>query len=108
MERNSEQISGLEEPIHLCHRAISANSLSLISAVIAAIISQLSCAQPVRAELRKRPNIILILADDMGFSDADCYGGEIATPALDRLAGTGFVSPRCTTHPNASRRGPVC
>ena len=36
-----------------------------------------------------RPNFILILADDMGFSDIGCYGSEIATPNLDRLAGAG-------------------
>ena len=36
-----------------------------------------------------QPNIILILADDMGFSDIGCYGSEIATPNLDRLAGNG-------------------
>ena len=34
----------------------------------------------------KRPNVVLILADDMGFSDIGCYGGEIHTPNLDRLA----------------------
>ena len=34
----------------------------------------------------QRPNIVIILADDMGFSDAGCYGGEIRTPNLDRLA----------------------
>ncbi len=33
-----------------------------------------------------RPNIIVILSDDMGFSDLGCYGGEIQTPHLDRLA----------------------
>ncbi len=38
---------------------------------------------------RKRPNIILIMADDMGFSDIGCYGGEISTPNLDRLASGG-------------------
>src|SRR5260221_7010279 len=37
-----------------------------------------------------RPNILLILADDMGFSDAGCYGGEIATPNLDALAEDGL------------------
>jgi arylsulfatase A-like enzyme len=36
-----------------------------------------------------RPNIILIMADDLGFSDIGCYGGEIATPNLDALAGNG-------------------
>lgn len=41
-----------------------------------------------------QPNIILILADDMGFSDIGCYGSEIRTPNLDRLAadGTRFSS----------------
>ena len=37
-----------------------------------------------------RPNIVLIVADDMGFSDLGCYGGEIETPHLDRLAKGGL------------------
>jgi arylsulfatase len=36
-----------------------------------------------------RPNIIVILSDDMGFSDLGCYGGEIHTPVLDKLAAGG-------------------
>ncbi len=42
------------------------------------------------AETTTRPNIILILADDMGWSDLGCYGSEIATPHLDRLANRGL------------------
>ena len=37
-----------------------------------------------------RPNIVLILADDMGFSDIGCYGSEIETPNLDRLGARGI------------------
>ena len=38
----------------------------------------------------KRPNIIVTMADDMGFSDIGCYGGEINTPVLDSLAANGL------------------
>ncbi len=48
-----------------------------------------------------KPNIILILADDMGFSDIGCFGSEVSTPNLDRLASRGirinqfYNNPRC-------------
>jgi arylsulfatase len=35
------------------------------------------------------PNVVVVLADDLGFSDLGCYGSEIATPNLDRLAANG-------------------
>ncbi|MFD0958191.1 arylsulfatase [Paenibacillus chungangensis] len=38
----------------------------------------------------RRPNVVLILNDDMGYSDIGCYGGEIETPNLDRLAAEGI------------------
>lgn len=47
-----------------------------------------------------RPNIVVILADDMGFSDIGCYGGEIPTPSIDRLAREGL---RFTQFYNTSR-----
>ena len=37
-----------------------------------------------------RPNIILIMSDDMGYSDIGCYGSEVATPTLDKLAADGL------------------
>lgn len=43
----------------------------------------------------KRPNFVIILADDMGYSDPGCYGGEIATPNLDRLAAGGLRFSQC-------------
>jgi arylsulfatase len=57
-------------------------------------------SQPQNAGLATRPNIILILADDMGFSDLGCYGSEINTPNLDQL-GTGGI--RFTQFYNAAR-----
>jgi len=49
------------------------------------------------------PNVIVLLADDMGYSDAGCYGGEIATPNLDRLAREGL---RFTQFYNTARCWP--
>ena len=37
-----------------------------------------------------KPNVVIIMADDMGYSDLGCYGGEISTPNLDRLANGGI------------------
>ncbi len=42
------------------------------------------------ASASQKPNILLILADDLGYSDLGCYGGEIATPNLDSLATNGL------------------
>lgn len=62
------------------------------------------CSQLSVAALPAKPNIILILADDLGFSDIGCYGGEIATPNLDRLAAGGL---RLTQMHNTARCWPT-
>lgn len=58
--------------------------------------------EPKKNELR--PNILLILADDMGYSDIGCFGSEIPTPNLDRLAKNGI---RFSQFYNASRCCPT-
>ena len=52
---------------------------------------------------RRRPNILLVLADDMGYADAECYGGEIHTPNLSGLAAGGL---RFTQHYSTGRCWP--
>jgi len=52
----------------------------------------------------RRPNIVLILADDLGFSDVGCYGGEIDTPHIDSLATAGM---RFTQFYNCARCVPT-
>ena len=62
-----------------------------------------SSAQP-KGKRDTRPNIIIILADDMGFSDIGCYGSEIETPNIDKLARNGL---RFSQFYNAARCCPT-
>ena len=55
-----------------------------------------------------RPNILLIMADDLGFSDLGCYGGQIRTPHLDRLAAGGLRFTQFYNTGAAGRRGVRC
>ncbi|MHC5058096.1 MAG: arylsulfatase [Planctomycetota bacterium] len=59
---------------------------------------------PARAVAREKPNVVLIMVDDMGFSDLGCYGGEIETPTLDRLAAGGI---RFTQFYNTAKCSPT-
>ncbi|MEQ9296937.1 MAG: arylsulfatase [Cyclobacteriaceae bacterium] len=58
-----------------------------------AVITCFGCSSQPKKPSSHPPNILLILADDMGWSDLGCYGSEIATPHLDQLAfdGTRFT-----------------
>jgi arylsulfatase A-like enzyme len=62
-------------------------ALTMRLAAIATMV--LAAATPASAAPR-RPNILLVLADDVGFSDVGCYGGEIHTPTIDALAAEGL------------------
>jgi len=54
------------------------------------LLFQTSNSNSARHLKTKRPNIIFIMADDMGYSDIGCYGGEISTPNIDQLAANGI------------------
>src|SRR5215218_2130157 len=54
--------------------------------LLAALLATFLCAVSRGDD---RPNIIIVLVDDMGFSDIGCYGSEIPTPNLDKLAKEG-------------------
>lgn len=67
--------------------------------------NSLSAAEKPFRQAQDRPNIIVILADDMGYSDLGCYGGEIQTPNIDALAreGVRFTGLRNTSRCTPSR-----
>ncbi len=73
---------------------------------VALLVVLLFCCRAVAAatEQPSRPNIVIVLVDDMGFSDLGCYGGEIETPNIDRLAREGM---RFTQFYNAGRCCPT-
>lgn len=56
--------------------------------ILFAVLALGCCGHCAAAETK--PNIIVILADDLGWSDLGCYGGEIETPQLDALAKDGL------------------
>jgi arylsulfatase len=55
-----------------------------------ALVVSVAAAGAVQAGTSAKPNILVILADDLGYSDISCYGSEIQTPNLDRLAANGI------------------
>ena len=70
-------------------RPTNAISILFAAVVLAPLSSRAADTQP------PRPNILVILADDLGYSDLGCYGGEIHTPNLDALAAGGVRFVQC-------------
>jgi arylsulfatase len=73
---------------------------------ISGVIALAGCAENNAPEdtTKEKPNIILIMGDDIGYSDIGCYGSEIRTPNLDRLAENGL---RFRTFYNSSKCNPT-
>ena len=82
------------------HVGVPAVTAMVLVAAAACLLT--GCKTTSKTELAKPPNILLIVADDLGFSDIGPYGGEISTPALDQLAKEGLqlsnfhVLPTCS------------
>ena len=57
--------------------------------VLMCLVAGIAFSQPKKANTKK-PNVIVILTDDMGFSDIGCFGSEIKTPNIDKLAANGI------------------
>jgi len=89
--------------MNMCFNLLpSRKSVTLISILLSLLLS----CNPAPKEAKKdpRPNIIVILADDMGFADIGAYGSEIPTPHLDALANNGV---KYTQFYNAGRCCPT-
>ncbi|MDC0276297.1 sulfatase-like hydrolase/transferase, partial [Verrucomicrobiales bacterium] len=54
------------------------------------ILSLFLCASHLTVIASEKPNMIVVMVDDLGYSDIGCYGGEIETPNLDALAKDGL------------------
>lgn len=76
----------------------------LVLCVASALPGALPAAESDQGLSGSRPNIIVVLSDDMGYSDLGCYGGEIQTPNLDALAAGGL---RFTQFYNTARCCPT-
>ncbi|MAR13753.1 MAG: arylsulfatase [Blastopirellula sp.] len=82
-------------PRHLLHKITTL----AISAVVV-LVAQVIHTQPVNADQASRPNLVLIMADDMGYGDASCLNpaAKFRTPHIDRLAreGVSFTDGHCS------------
>ena len=73
--------------------------------ILGMLIFSLCTISNVNAQItgKKKPNVVVILTDDMGYSDIGCYGSEIKTPNIDKLASNGI---RFTHFYNTARCSP--
>jgi len=70
--------------------------MRVMGLIVAAVLALLSPVEDARGGTADRPNVVFIIADDLGYGDLGCYGQtKIRTPNIDRLAGQGM---RLTAH----------
>ncbi len=99
------EANGMKQPATKCPRLWRAGTLMLwclgIGIAVVGIVERSEC---LAASGSPKPNVLIILMDDMGYSDLGCYGGEIHTPNLDALAYDGL---RFTQFYNTARCWPT-
>ena len=61
----------------------------MIRSIVCCLFLSILVPTSIKAS-KDRPDIVIIMADDIGYSDIGCFGGEIETPNLDRLAAGGL------------------
>jgi arylsulfatase A-like enzyme len=93
MKRLTDHLKGLPE-----RTGLLARSMSVVGMAAALAVPALASA----ADLQRRPNVVIILGDDMGFSDMGSFGSEIKTPNLDSLAREGLRFTTFYTHASCS------
>ena len=74
-------------------------SLSILASFLALSYGSAAQAQPNAPTQTQRPNVLIIMADDVGYMDFGAYGGEAATPAIDAIAARGIKMSRYYTSP---------
>ncbi len=94
----------MESTLNRVHRRFVVPVLTVLLLTAGSLARASVTAPSVSARANPRPNILVILSDDMGYSDIGCYGGEIRTPNLDRLAKNGL---RFTQFYNTARCCPT-
>jgi arylsulfatase A-like enzyme len=92
-----EKVNMFNRPASVCadDRTSGTRHLRYELMILSGVVAFVLRAQPMAnvclaAGPASRPNIVILLADDMGYSDLGCYGGEIETPTLDALAKNGL------------------
>ncbi|MCY4426604.1 MAG: arylsulfatase [Halieaceae bacterium] len=87
-------------PLFATGHSVPANSFAILAMLL--VLALLQPGASWATECKKRPNVLLILADDLAHTDLGAYGGEIETPNLDRLAQKGvkltsfYTAPTCS------------
>lgn len=82
----------------------AAVGLPSVSATVGPGLERLATEHQASETRKKRPkNVIVMICDDLGYGDLHCYGSQLPTPNLDRLAARGMLFTHCTSaHPICS------